>query len=179
MTITIPAPDGIDAAGRSAVIWVPSIEDINAPTVAEITAGTHLSCAIAGFEPTVSQNTVTSRKYCEKQSTETPGIPAYSIPPLRVLDDPQGDDTNGQYDYLDDLYQGAKGFIVNRRGLDMDDEVVSGQKCTIYPVELGAPLEVPLDLTADSQKFEIEYAVFVTGEVVHGAIIGGVSEPVG
>ena len=38
MTVTIPNPPGIDAAGKGAVFWVPALADPSAPTVAEIAA---------------------------------------------------------------------------------------------------------------------------------------------
>lgn len=174
MSITIPAPRGIEAAGRSSVVWVPALANPAAPTLVEINAGVHLSCPIGGFEPSVDQSTRSSRLYCEKQAVETPGTPSYSLAPMRLLDDPQRTDVGGQYDYLDTIVEGAQGFLINRRGLDYDAAYAAAQRVTVYPTKVGAVLEVPLDLSDDGgQKFEVEYRLFVTGKVRHGAVVAG------
>ena len=63
MTVTIPNPPGIDAAGKGAVYWVPAIADPSAPTVVEIAAGVVLSCALDTWPTTVDQSTTSKSKY--------------------------------------------------------------------------------------------------------------------
>ena len=62
MTVTIPNPPGVDAAGMGSVYFVPAIADPSAPSVTELTAGTPLSCALYGWATTVDQTTSTSAK---------------------------------------------------------------------------------------------------------------------
>jgi len=172
MSITIPAPEGIDAAGKSAVIFVSAIADTDAPKLTELSAGTHITCALYGFEPSVDQSASSFAKYCYKQPAQIPGRPTYSIANIVVDGDPQGADSSGNYDYLEVLVPGAKGFIVDRRGLDFDDPLASAQKVDIYPVEIGALNRVPIDPTStEGQKLRDEFRVFVTGEVKHGVAI--------
>ena len=59
-------PPGIDAAGNSKIVFVKAIADLSAPKLAEIKAGTDLSCALYSFEPSTEQSTVTRTKYCYK-----------------------------------------------------------------------------------------------------------------
>lgn len=165
MSLTVPAPDGIDAAGRSAVMFVTAIADTAAPKVTELSGATHISCVIDGFEATVDVPTSRRRKYCAKQSTQRVGAAAYSIAPVIVLDDPQGTAASG-YDYLDTLEEGVEGFLLERRGIDFDEPLATGQKVNVYPVKLAAIRDVPLDLeTEDGQKFQIELHFIITGDV--------------
>ena len=117
MSITIPAPRGIDAAGRESVWWVPAIADPTAPTVAEITAGINLSCALYGFETSVDQPTTTTAHLCDVQPVQRPGRATYSVGTLVVDDDPQRTDSTGNYEYLEVIVPGAQGYLVRRRGL--------------------------------------------------------------
>lgn len=166
MTITIPAPDGIDAAGRASVVWVPAIADTDAPTVAEITAGTHLSCAIDAFPVAIDVPTSTRTKYCMKQPVQSPGKPTFSVGPLVADSDPQGLDATGGYDHQDVLVTGAKGFLLDRRGLDFDAVYAAGQKATIYPATVSGWRDVDIDASStDGQKLQREYHFAVTGQV--------------
>lgn len=172
MTVTIPAPDGIDAAGRSSVVWVPAIADLTAPTVAEINAGTHLSCAVDAFPVSLDVPTATRMKYCYKQPVQTPGKPSFSVGPLVFDADPQGIDTTGAYAHQEVLVTGAKGYLLDRRGLDFDVAYAAGQKGTIYPATVSGWRDVDIDTSStDGQKLQREYHFAVSGQVVQDAEI--------
>ena len=170
MSITIPAPRGIDAAGRESGWWVPAIANPTKPTVAEITAGINLSCALYGFETSVDQPTTTTAHLCDVQPVQRPGRATYSVGTLVVDDDPQHTDSTGNYEYLEVIVPGAQGFLVRRRGLlaKRDAAVVAAQYVDVIPADIGTLNRVSLDPTStDGGTLRNEYAVFVTGQVEH------------
>ena len=122
MTITIPAPDGIEAAGRGAVIFAPAIANLEDPTLAEVSAGIALQCALDAFPTSLDQPTTTRTKYCMKQGVQSPGKATYSVGPLVVDWDHQGLDSTGKYAYQEDLVEGAKERrAAKRRGTDAEE----------------------------------------------------------
>ena len=167
MSITIPNPPGIDAAGRGAVFWVPAIADPATPTVAELQAGVALSCALDTWPTTVDQSTTSRSKYCDSQPRQQLGKPQYSAGPIVYDYDPQGADTSGHYAYYDDLTPGLDGYFVDRRGVDAEEAIAAGQKVDVWPARLGARIRVDIDPTStDGQSLRTQQIVSVTGEVL-------------
>lgn len=167
MTVTIPNPPGIDAAGKGAVYWVPALADPSAPTVAEIAAGVVLSCALDTWPTTVDQSTTSKSKYCDAQPRQRLGKPQYSAGPIVYDYDPQGVDTSGNYGYYDDLTPGLDGFFIDRRGIDSKAAVAAGQKVDVWPARLGARVRVDIDPTnTDGESLRTQQSVSVTGEVL-------------
>ena len=166
MTITIPAPDGIEAAGRGAVLFVPAVADLTAPTMAEMSAGIALQCALDAFPTSLDQPTTTRTKYCMKQGVQSPGKATYSVGPLVVDWDHQSLDSTGKYAYQEDLVEGAKGYLIDRRGLDHDAAWAAGQIVTIWPVTIGAPIDVDIDAgSTDGQTLRRQFNAFVRDQV--------------
>ena len=110
-------PPGIDAAGNSKIVFVKAIADLSAPKLAEIKAGTDLSCALYSFEPSTEQSTVTRTKYCYKQATESLGRATTKIEAVEYDYNPQNL-TDAAYVYYSVLAPGTTGWIIDRRGLD-------------------------------------------------------------
>lgn len=167
MTVTIPNPPGIDAAGKGAVYWVPALADPSNPTVAEIAAGVVLSCALDTWPTTVDQSTTSKSKYCDAQPRQRLGKPQYSAGPIVYEHDPQGVDTTGNYGYYDDLTPGLDGFFIDRRGIAFMAAVAVGQKVDVWPARLGARIRVDIDPTnTDGESLRTQQFVSVTGEVL-------------
>ena len=161
-------PDGVDAQGNEAVIFVTTLADPNAPTVTELTGSSavNLSCALRGFSPGGDQGSTTDTRLCSTQEFESPGRFAPSIDDLNYVYDPQaevGTATNKHYEVMK---PGVKGFIIDRRGIASGIDglpVVADQLVDVYPVTLGYQRRTPIDPSAEGGKFEITQKAFVTG----------------
>jgi hypothetical protein len=173
-------PTGVSARGNDSVIWVPTLADPAAPTVTELTGASavNLSCALIGFSPSVDQGTFTDTRLCSKQTFNRLGQATFSIDTLNYVYNPQtagetpADSDNIAYDALQ---PGLTGFFVHRRGLDAQTvDVLADQKVNVYPAELGAQSDVPLDPTADGALIQCQQNVSVIGEVLRDvAIVAG------
>ncbi len=137
MSVTIVDPVGIAAAGRATVLWVPAIADPSAPTLAEIQAGLNIGCTIDNWGPSVSQDTVSKRKYCDKFASERLGTAKYSVDPIEYEYDPQDPTNSTDFAAYSTLKPGTVGYFLDRRNVDAKADVVTGQIVDVYSVELG------------------------------------------
>lgn len=159
-------PPGIDAAGMSKVVFVPALADATKPTVAEIKAGTDLSCAIYGFSPSTDQGTTTRAKYCYKQAVESLGRAKTTIEAIEYDYNPQNLD-DPDYAYYAALEPGTHGFIIDRRGLDAKTAAwEADQIVDVYPVTLGARGRVAISPEAEGEKLRTRQSIAVRGEVM-------------
>lgn len=157
-------PPGIDAAGNSKIVFVKAIADLAAPKLAEIKAGTDLSCALYSFEPSTEQSTVTRTKYCYKQATESLGRATTKIEAVEYDYNPQNL-ADAAYGYYSVLAPGTTGWIIDRRGLDAKTvDFAADQIVDIYPVTLGARSRVAVDSSAEGEKLRTRQAIAVSGE---------------
>ena len=155
MSVAPLDPPGIDAAGNSRIVFVKALANPSAPTVAEIKAGTDISCAIYSFVPTFEQSTVERTKYCSKQARETLGRTKVSIEDLEYDYHPQKPDDTA-YGYYTQLTSGTQGWLIDRRGLDAKTEDwAADQLVDVYPVTVGARGRVALDPNAEGEKFRV------------------------
>lgn len=174
MTVNYLDPPGIDAAGRGGVWFVPAIADINAPTVAEITAGVNLSCALYGFNPGGEQSSVNRWKYCYTETVQTPGRTSRTISEIQYDYDPQKPaEATGGYAYYASLVPGTHGFIVDRRGLTRDVAIAAGQIVDVYPVTLGDRFRVEIT-EEEGAKLRTRQTPYVVGEAaLDVAVVAG------
>ncbi|GAA2183378.1 hypothetical protein GCM10009785_26710 [Brooklawnia cerclae] len=173
MSVTYPIPvdpPGISARGKGTVLFVPSIANLSAPTVAEISAGLNLSCAIYAFNVTPTQNAVSKAKYCYATEVQRAGTPSYAIDAIVYDYDPQNLDA-GDYGYYAELAPGTNGYLIDRRGLTRDVAAAAGQNVDIYPVELGIQGRVAIDPTADGETLRVTQGVFVIGDPAIDTVI--------
>lgn len=175
MAVTFPT--GVSARGNDSVIWVPALADPAAPSVTELTGASavNISCALIGFSPSVDQATFTDTRLCSKQTFNRMGQATYSIDTLNYVYDPQtvgaATPTADNVAY-DALTGGQSGYFVHRRGLDAQTvDVAAAQKVTVYPVELGAQSDVPLDPSAEGALIQCAQNVSVIGEVIRDVAI--------
>lgn len=166
-TPTFPLdPPGIDAAGNSKIVFVQALADPSAPTVAELAAGTDLSCALYRFVPTGDQTTVSRAKYCYKQAVETFGRETWAIEAIEYDYDPQNL-TAPEYAYYAALQPGISGYIVDRRGLDArTEDWAAAQIVDVYPVRLGIRDRLPIDPTAEGETLRTRQRIAVVGDVL-------------
>lgn len=178
MAVTFPT--GVSARGNDSVIWVPALADPANPTVTELTgaAAVNVSCALIGFSPSVDQATFTDTRLCSKQTFNRLGSATYSIDTLNYIYNPQtAGETPADADNIayDALKAGLSGFFVHRRGLDAQSvDVAADQKVNVYPAELGAQSDVPLDPSAEGALIQCQQNVSVIGEVLRDvAVVAG------
>lgn len=166
-------PPGINAAGNGSIWFVPAIADPSAPTVEEIEAGIDLSCALYTFTPTFEQASVTRTKYCYREAVQAPGRVTRSIERIVYDYDPQ-DPASEEYSYYEELTEGRRGFIVDRRGLHAKSvEIASGQYVHVTPVELGARDDVAINPEEEGEKLRVEQIIHVIGEKIRDAEVNG------
>lgn len=162
-------PAGVNAQGAVKVIWVETIANPAAPTLAEINAGTSLDLSLTmyegGWQPGVTANKVSakrrlaSRKVYEKfgTTTETLGDLQYSFNPQAAA----GSDGKKAYEALT---EGSTGFFVERLGLDAETvDVATGQFVNVYPVVCG-PQTISGDTADEAAEFQVTQPVGITGQ---------------
>lgn len=89
------------------VFFVATIADIAAPTVAELTAGTEITCFLSadGWQPNTTTNTVDADSLCTTVDGKIPGTVGYDLSLMGFRDDTT--------DTLWDLWiRGTTGYIV-------------------------------------------------------------------
>lgn len=121
--------------GRIRVQFVPTITNILAPTVAELTAGTHITPFLSkdGLTTPADQNNVDVGTLAENFNAQAPGTFGGAIEMTGLRDD--------QVDTLWDLITyDLPGYIVVRRGKPTASAFVATDKVEVYPVRFHEPV---------------------------------------
>lgn len=136
-------PESVVSDGNVLVLWVTTISNINAPTVAELTAGTVLdvTCYLtdAGWQPNLAEDKVTDNRLCSTDNYEAPGRKTYTIP-LVYVSNPK---TPADDEAALTLLEGTLGYFVDRRGVPFETPVTAGDIVTVFPVKVGAQQDSP------------------------------------
>lgn len=132
-------PDSL-SDGRTRVYWVGSISNINAPTVAELNAGTNVSAlltpdGLAGFEPETADVDVSAID--STFDTKVAGRASFSGTLLR-LKKQTGTDTVYNM-FVRDLV----GYVVVRRDMTSGTAWSASQACEVYPSVTGETRNLP------------------------------------
>lgn len=123
-TITEYSPDGMETAGNSRIVVIPTVANIDAITVAEFNSGTAIECAIERFGPTIDVAMREVRKLCDKRSREIPGNRKVSIEDIEFeLGDPQAENK-----LVTLLAEDSTVVLVHRPGIDHRDPAAAAQK---------------------------------------------------
>lgn len=149
-------PAGTPADGRGLVLFVPTIANPAAPTVAELSAGTVVPLTYSlvpdGFRHETTENTITSGRYTLKQVLDLPGTVTDSLEVQYVVNSP-AEET---------LEEGVTGFIVHRLGVPNETEPAAAQKVDVLPVRAGVQRRVAPTANTELQKVQ---RLFITGTV--------------
>lgn len=164
--MAIYSPAGVPSSRNRNILWVDAIENIDAPTAAELTsalASLDFSCWLnADWDgPGAEQSKDTDERWCGNKF-ETMGDVEYSMAELVYVVDPQATDTQGTNRILAMLTEGKRGFLVMRRGKAMDSPITAGDKVDIYTVQLGVSVAMQ---TASNEPLKNRQAVAVVGNV--------------
>ena len=122
--------------GKTRVAWASSISNINAPTVAECTAGADYTKRITpdGLKLDPSTADVDTSSLASTFDTKTVGRIGFDV----ELTFKRGS-TGGEDLPYTTLKYGVSGYLVVRRGVDYATAWASSQKVEVYPITCGEP----------------------------------------
>lgn len=158
---TLPA--AVPSMGTRRVVFLPTVADIEAITVAEVTAGENISCYLTrsgGWQPTADQATITDGRYCSAQDFEIPGSKTRTLMVQYTfnLNEPTADEARLA------LEEGTEGILVHFLQLDQDEETfATGDWYEAVPVRMGMQNVLPVE---DNAVDRIQQKAFITGEWV-------------
>lgn len=164
MPVTIPV--GVKAEGNLKVAYVPTIANLAAPTVAEVTAAGALDISfflMAGqFKPTGEQARGDDRRVGSKKTYETMGREKNTIDDIVYIADPQAAALAAGNKAMELFQDAVSGFFVVRYGLDAETvDFAAAQKVDIWPIQFGAQNKVPLDENDEFAKIRVTQGVAV------------------
>lgn len=169
MSITEFTPVGLPALATGRIAFFPSIADLAAPSVTEITLDL-TNVPDAGWEPTHEQAAGSHMKYASDAEYEVPGKSKWTGQNMVYEVDPQ-DPTDTAYAAVS-LPEGTTGYMGHSAGLAAGTAFAAGQVMnTIWPVRFGKQVLVPIDASNDGQLLQVSQRVFVTGPPVQNVTL--------
>ncbi|MFC8429917.1 hypothetical protein [Streptomyces sp. NPDC057253] len=122
--------------GKTRVAWLSTVANINAPTVAELTAGADYTKRITpdGLKIDPSTADVDTSSLASTFDTKTAGRVGFDTELTFKRGDTVGDDAP-----FTTLKYGVSGFLVVRRGVAYTTAWTVGQKVEVYPITCGEP----------------------------------------
>lgn len=151
-------PGGVASDGNGLVLFVPTIANTAAPTVAELAAGTPITYSLTGdgFNHSVTENRVTANRLTLKQTIQYPGTITDEVELTYVA----------AYDVDDvarlELTEGVTGYIVTRWGVANEDAVAAADVVSVIPGKAGVQRPNP---PVTNQELTISQLWLVTGTV--------------
>lgn len=128
--------------GNNRFMFVPSIANIAAPTVAELTATgvVLLQCRIksGGVDHGGDEDTVDNSKLCDTANYETPGRIKWTW----TLTYARGDTTTDDAPYST-MKRFTTGFLVVRRGVPQAQAIAANDIVDVYSITCGAQVTQP------------------------------------
>lgn len=138
-------PASSKAYGREKWVYVPTIANTSAPTVAEVTAVSVLDISCYLYEssarPTGSTNLVDrERRICDTTTFQQVGTTTYAGGEMVASLDPQAAALSDGKKAWEKFPEGTTGYLVRRLGTVVATDLAAGQFVDVYPVEFGAPI---------------------------------------
>lgn len=124
------------------VAFVPTIADIDAPTIPELDAGTDISCDLTkdGLNPGGSTNALDSGSLCSKVDSQEAGTVGYQMELKAYLYRDQDNNIVLDEGLWPLVNWGDRGHIVVRRGPRFDAAWYTGQPVEVYKIQWGEPI---------------------------------------
>lgn len=173
--MTVALPEGTPTLGNTKVTILTDIpDDLEAITLAELAAGVEASCHLypAGWAPTgtTAKGTKPTR-LCSKDIVEQLNRTTWTLGDLQYVNDPQGDIGDPSNEVADVLPEDAEVVIVERRGLDaQDDDWDAGEHYRAHHIRVGAQIPSGDNTDENGEFFITQSAVYVTGKPVDGVV---------
>ena len=142
--MTAPGPKMLNTANRG-LFWVPTIANLKAPTVAEVTAGINITCLItaANYSFGITGNAeIKDPAMCDKIDASDPGIATVVAEADFFRFKNAIDDTGWSTFTGKDIY----GFLVERTG-----QIADGEDQETAPVKAADEVKVAAVITHDPQ----------------------------
>lgn len=160
-------PNGVNAQGAVKVVWVETLTDPTAPSLAQINAATSLDVSLmlyeGGWQPGVNSNKVTAkRRLGSRKQYEKFGTTTDTLADLQYQFDPQSAPGSDGRKAYEKFAEGATGYFVERLGLAIETDMAVGQRVNVYPVVLG-PKSTPVDTADEAAEIQITQPVGITG----------------
>lgn len=133
----------VTSDGMLRIDVVAAIADLDAPTVAELNAGssTALTCYLTdqGWQPSTSEETATDPRLCSRATFEKRGRYQDSLTVVYVYNpkSPSNDEARLA------LPAGTTGYLVARWGDDFEDAWAAGDIVDVIPFEAGVQMKQP------------------------------------
>ncbi len=146
------------------VIWVDIADDIGdtaAPTVAELGAGTDITCFLTkdGLKLGVTTAGVDGSSLCNRVDIESAGSVGYKPMIKGYRDRESGGDTLWNLIVWSDT-----GFLVVRRGIAYATAITAAQKVEVYPAQMGQ--KAPSDSSGNTNNM-VEAPLFIRDAAVN------------
>lgn len=140
-------PPSAKAYGREKWAYVPTVANINAPTLAELNAaaGLDISCYLfdSSTRPTQNTNLVTKeRRVCDTKQFQQVGNTDPTGGEITYALDPQAAALSDGKKAWEKIGAGATGFLVRRLGIDVNTDFAAGQFVDVFPVEFGPSMPI-------------------------------------
>ena len=136
----ISAPGSVQADGALRVVFVPTLADPSAPTLAELNAASavDLSCYLTptGFASTTEEASIDDSRLCSRETYETPGRESNGLE-LTYVYDPQNT-VPAENEAYTTLKRGTQGFVVPRWGRAFEEPFAAGDIVDVMPITGGA-----------------------------------------
>ncbi|QKN87776.1 major tail protein [Microbacterium phage Nebulous] len=129
MPLTQWNPSTQISRGNVAVGVTPTVADINAPVLAELTTGIGLDCAIQTMNGTSSSDSQTIDWLCDPASEQLPGSTTHAMDDLVIKTTGQDDD-----DLIAGLNIGDVVYIWRRDGMPHETAPAAGQYVWVWKV---------------------------------------------
>lgn len=157
MSLESVAP-GVVTDGTGLVLFVPAIADVNAPTIAELTASGVIPITYSltpdGFSHKTTTATSTSGRWTLEQALETEGKITDSVEVTYVTTEDDDVDIARVA-----LQRGTEGFIVKRIAVRNEVAIAAGQIVTVLPIRAGVQRDV---VPAENEEWKIIQKLLVT-----------------
>lgn len=123
--------------GMTKVVWLTSVSNINAPTTTELNAGSDFTTRVTpdGLKIDPSTADVDTSSLASTFDTKTVGRVGYDT----ELTCKRGT-TGGEDLPYTTLKYGVSGYLVVRRGVAYATAWATSQKCEVYPITCGEPM---------------------------------------
>lgn len=155
--------EGFGYEDMGTVLWVPTIADPTAPTLAELAAGTPITYDLygaSGYNLAVTETARPITRYTLAQQLSAEGTVAYVLTLLYVFNRETPTDAETTIGV-----RGTSGFIVHFLGYENGWEMAAGDKITdLVPVRTGRSTVVPATANTEAHKTT---QPSITGEVLH------------
>jgi hypothetical protein len=155
------APNSTRADGNQKTVWVPTIADTTAPTVAEVTAAgaKDLSCWFTadGWNPSLDESVINDARLCDTATFQRKGRNQRSLV-VKYIENPLAADQATNNVGFVTLAPNSIGFFVVRRGAAYSGALAATQLVQVWPVEMGEFDPLPPE---ENGVFNIQQKAFV------------------